>query len=188
MIRNFIVMGTNSQTAYRQCVEAGPGAKLDRILDIYRNEAGSASSLQFLDTTTNHQYTKWAQTLISQRREEKKISINYRTKEDTTRMPDPQAQRNRYKHNSGRACHWCGNSHKPQECPAYSKQCLNCGIMNHYARVCNKRRSPRSSPNMPSFNVKRPQSPRNNQFRYQNGSSINKLEPQFNQMTVNSKS
>ena len=24
--------------AYRQCVEAGPGAKLNRILDIYRNE------------------------------------------------------------------------------------------------------------------------------------------------------
>ena len=56
--------------------------------------------------------------------------------------------------------------------------------MNHYARVCNKRRSPRSSPNKSSFNVKRPQSPRNNQFRYQNGSNINKLEPQFNQMTV----
>ena len=39
MIQNFIVTGANSQTAYRQCVEAGPGAKLDRILDIYRNEA-----------------------------------------------------------------------------------------------------------------------------------------------------
>ena len=55
--------------------------------------------------------------------------------------------------------------------------------MNHYARVCNKR-SPRSSPNKPSFSVKRPQSPRSNQFRYQNSSSINKLEPEFNQMTV----
>ena len=27
MIRNFIVTGANSQTAYRQCVEAGPSAK-----------------------------------------------------------------------------------------------------------------------------------------------------------------
>ena len=56
--------------------------------------------------------------------------------------------------------------------------------MNHYARVCNKRRSPRSSPNKPSFSVKRPQSPRNNQFRHQNSSNINKLEPEFDQMTV----
>ena len=39
MIWNFIVTGANSQTAYRQCVEAGPDTKLDRILDIYRNEA-----------------------------------------------------------------------------------------------------------------------------------------------------
>ena len=39
MIQNFIVTGANSQMAYRQCVEVGPGAKLDRILDIYRNEA-----------------------------------------------------------------------------------------------------------------------------------------------------
>ena len=36
-IQNFIVTGANSQTAYRQCVEAGHGA--NRILDIYRNEA-----------------------------------------------------------------------------------------------------------------------------------------------------
>ena len=71
----------------------------------------------------------------------------------------PSSSENRYKHSGGRTCHWCGNSHKPQECPAYGKQCLNCGIMNHYARVCNKRRSPRSFPNKPSFSVKRPQSP-----------------------------
>ena len=25
--------------AYRQCVDVGPGEKMDRILDIYRNEA-----------------------------------------------------------------------------------------------------------------------------------------------------
>ena len=39
MIWNFIVTGANSQMAYRQCVKAGPGVKLVRILDIYRNEA-----------------------------------------------------------------------------------------------------------------------------------------------------
>ena len=56
--------------------------------------------------------------------------------------------------------------------------------MNHYARVWNKRRIPRSSPKKPSFSVKRPQSPRNNQFRHQNGSNINKIELEFDQMTV----
>ena len=37
--QNFIVIGANSQAAYRQCVEAGPNAKLERILEIYRNDA-----------------------------------------------------------------------------------------------------------------------------------------------------
>ena len=44
-----------------------------------------------------------------------------------------------------------------------------------------QKKKPRSSPNKPLFSLKRPQ---NNQFRYQNSSNINKLEPEFNQMTV----
>ena len=106
---------------------------------------------------------------------------NKRRHNQNTRPSSPE---NRYKHSGGRTCYWCGNSHKPQEFPAYGKQCLNCGIMNHYTRVCNKRRSPRSSPNKPSFSVKRSQSPWKNQFRHQNSSNINKLEPEFNQMRV----
>ena len=39
MIRNFIVTVQTPKKAYRQCVEAGPSGKLDRILDIYRNKA-----------------------------------------------------------------------------------------------------------------------------------------------------
>ena len=56
--------------------------------------------------------------------------------------------------------------------------------MNHFARVCSKRRSPRSSPNKSPSSVRRPQSPRNNQFGHQNGSRINKLEPELDQMTA----
>ena len=56
--------------------------------------------------------------------------------------------------------------------------------MNHFARVCNKRRSPRSSPNKSSISTRRPQSPWNNQFGHQNSSRINKLEPELDQMTV----
>ena len=38
VIRNFIVTGTHSQTVYRKCVEAGPDATLQKVLEIYRNE------------------------------------------------------------------------------------------------------------------------------------------------------
>ena len=83
--------------------------------------------------------------------------------------------------NSTRACRWCGNNHRPRECPAYGKPCLHCGIMNHFARVCNKRRSPRNSP---ISSPRRSQSPRNNQPRNQVGSNVNKLEPELEQMMV----
>ena len=79
---------------------------------------------------------------------------------------------------SGRACRWCGNSHKPRECPAYGKACLNCGIMNHFARVCNKRQSSRNSP---SSSPRRPQSPRNGSFRNYKSSNVNRLESDVDQ-------
>ena len=182
-IRNFIVTGANSQAAYRQCVEAGPNAKLERILEIYRNDAamhahfGSRNKGQ----PTVHQVT----TELNFPKEEGEEDIHkLHDKRRYSHNARPSSPENRYKHNSGRTCHWCGNSHKPQECKAYGKQCLNCGTMNHFARVCNKRRSPRSSPNKSPISTRRPQSPQNNQFGHQNGSRINKLEPELDQMTV----
>ena len=46
IIRNFIVTGANSETAYRRCVEAGPDASLERIIEIYRNEAAVQAHFQ----------------------------------------------------------------------------------------------------------------------------------------------
>ena len=182
-IRNFVVTGANSQAAYRQCVEAGPNAKLERILEIYRNDAavhahfGSRNKGQ----PTVHQVT----TELNFPKEEEEEDIHkLHDKRRYSHNARPSSPENRYKHNSGRTCHWCGNSHKPREYKAYGKQCLNCGIMNHFARVCNKRRSPRSSPNKSPISTRRPQSPRNNQFGHQNSSRINKLEPELDQMTV----
>ncbi|GBN29403.1 hypothetical protein AVEN_174595-1 [Araneus ventricosus] len=37
---------------------------------------------------------------------------------------------------SGRKCHYCGIHHVPGRCPAYGKECRNCGKRNHFARVC----------------------------------------------------
>ena len=112
MIRNFIVTGANSQKAYRQCVEARPGAKLDRILDIYRNEA--AVQAQFSSRHYNQPSVHQVSTDSNSPKEggEKDIHKLHdkRRYSQNTRTSSPE---NRYKHNSGRACHWCGNSHKP---------------------------------------------------------------------------
>ena len=46
-------------------------------------------------------------------------------------------------------CHFCGMSWTPEHrnrCPARGKKCNNCGIENHFAKVCRKPKDPNSYP------------------------------------------
>ena len=46
-------------------------------------------------------------------------------------------------------CHFCGSSWTPEhrnKCPARGKRCNNCGIENHFAKVCRKTKDPNSYP------------------------------------------
>ena len=46
-------------------------------------------------------------------------------------------------------CHFCGSSWTPEhrnKCPARGKRCNNCGIENHFAKVCRKPKDPNSYP------------------------------------------
>ena len=36
-------------------------------------------------------------------------------------------------------CNFCGLNHEQRRCPAYGKNCLNCGKKNHFASVCKSR-------------------------------------------------
>ena len=170
-IKNFIVTKANSNTAYRECVKAGPDATLDKILEIYRQDAAVDAHIrrQHSDSSTVHQVN--AELNFSREGEEDVHKLHKKRRyTQSSKSPTPEK---RYRGNTGRACHWCGNSHKPRECPAYGKECLNCGIKNHFARVCNKRKSPRNSPN------RSPNSARSSHFRNQRSSNVKKLEPDF---------
>ena len=75
--------GANSQTAYRQCVEAGPDATLQKVLKIYRNEAAVQAHFQ----TRQH-----SQSLVHQ------INAQYptlkeREEEDVHKLHNPQKRR-----------------------------------------------------------------------------------------------
>ena len=46
-------------------------------------------------------------------------------------------------------CHFCGMSWTPEHrnrCQARGKKCNNCGIENHFAKVCRKPKDPNSYP------------------------------------------
>ena len=179
VIRNFIVTGAHSQSAYRKCVEAGPDATLQKVLEIYRNEAAVQAHFQTRHNSQPvvHQISTQYPTLREEEEEDvhKLHNSQKRRYNQNAKAPTPEK---RSRISSGRACRWCGNSHKPRECPAYGKACLNCGIMNHFARVCNKRQSPRNSP---SSSPRRPQSPRNGSFRNYKSSNVNRLESDVDQ-------
>jgi len=38
-------------------------------------------------------------------------------------------------------CNRCGKSHKVRECPAYKKNCSNCGLLNHFKNKCRSGKS-----------------------------------------------
>ena len=157
IIRNFIVTGANSQTAYRKCVEAGPDATLQKVLKIYRNEVAVQAHFQtrYNSQLTVHQIN--AQYPPPEEEEEEDVhKLHNSQKRRYNQNAKAPTREKRSRVSTGRACRWCGNSHKRRECSAYGKACLHCGILNHFARVCNKRQSPRNSPNSSPKRLKSP--------------------------------
>ena len=94
------------------------GAKLDRILDIYRNEAAVQAhfSSRHNSQPSVHQVSTDSNSQKEGGEEDIHKLHDKRGHNQNTRSSSPE---NRYKHSGGRTCHWCGN--KPQECPACVK-------------------------------------------------------------------
>ena len=111
-IRNFIVTGANSQAAYRLCVEAGPNAKLERILEIYRKDA--AVHAHFGSRNKSQPTVHQVSTELTFSKEEGEEDIHkLHDKRRYSHNTKPSSPENRYRHNSSRTCHWCGNNYKP---------------------------------------------------------------------------
>ena len=49
-----------------------------------------------------------------------------------------------------RRCKFCGENHEwdKTSCPAYGKSCRNCGIQNHFAKVCQKKKRNGNTPSI----------------------------------------
>ena len=61
----------------------------------------------------------------------------------------PYSNMNSTVRNKPTTCHFCGlswTSEHRNKCPARRKQCINCGIENHFAKVCRKPKDPNSYP------------------------------------------
>ena len=129
IVKNFIVTNANSKTAYLEWIKAGPDATLDKTLEIYREDA--AVQAHFMRGYNNLSLVQKVNAELDSRGREEDVHKLHGKRTKPGKKP---------RGYTARTCHWCGSSHKPRECPAYGKECLNCGIKNHFARVCNKRK------------------------------------------------
>ena len=130
MIQNFIVTGINMCWSSTWC-------KTGQNPRYLQKQSSSAGSLQFQALEARvHQVTTDLNFPKEGGEEDIHKLHNKRRYSQNTRASSPE---NRYKHNSGRACHWCRNSYKP----AYGKTVFK--LQHHDS----KRSSPRSSPNKP---------------------------------------
>ena len=114
LIRNFIVRGANCQSAYRQCVAAGPNATLQKVIDIYRNEAAVQAHFQGRHNNQPTVHQLHTQHRLSNEEEEEDVhklhDSHKRRYNQSARSSTPEKK---IRPNSTRACRWCGNNHRP---------------------------------------------------------------------------
>ena len=114
IIRNFIVTGANSQTAYRQCVEAGPDATLQKVIEIYRNDSAVQAHFQTRHNSQSAVHQINAQYPSLREEEEQDLhKLHNSQKRRYNQSAKASTPEKRSKVSTGRVCHWYGNSHKP---------------------------------------------------------------------------
>lgn len=137
MVRNRIVCGITSQDARKKLLPVGDQLTMDKAIEM----------------VVTHESTK--QQLMTIQKDEAVETIKKRRLEkwEENRQSYPN-QANKKQNNKSQAqgkgeedtfdCSNCGHRHGKRACPAYSKQCLQCGKLNHFSKVCRSRRKTRT--------------------------------------------
>ena len=72
--------------------------------------------------------------MLVESRQLDKIKISKTVKENRTRTPMHQST-------PWQPCRYCGGTHQPRQCPAYSKACIECNKIGHFQKVCHSRKN-----------------------------------------------
>ncbi|KAK3892152.1 hypothetical protein Pcinc_003988 [Petrolisthes cinctipes] len=100
-----------------------------------------------LQLTYTYEGTKAQASQMKKREEEGtnlyKISTKYKQQQSNTWEKDRRQQEGDTTHKQARKCLGCTGSshlHGQEKCPAYGIICNHCGVMNHFATACSKKR------------------------------------------------
>ena len=95
------------------------------------------------DHITSEGVLAWAKRVEVQRAQAAALSTiiesrqfdKIKVKESRTKIPMHQSS------TTQQPCRYCGGTHPPRQCPAYSKMCIECNKIGHFLRVCQSRKS-----------------------------------------------
>ena len=157
LIRNSIVAGLSSTKAYQQCISKGSNLTLNECIRICQTEDATHRQVQALrpestdcnDSTPIHHITK-----LPQARPRTNFRARggyrgaYRGGRSSQRggMGGARPQRD-YRHSTETTCSYCSSwPHRAgEECRAIGQECLYCGRIGHFSKVCKQKLSHQQS-------------------------------------------
>ncbi|XP_036347585.1 uncharacterized protein LOC118756963 [Rhagoletis pomonella] len=130
MIRDNIVIGTNSQKLQKKLLET-ENLTLSRAIEIAR-------AAELVDKYTNEMQQQSKCTTVNAIRSHKQISQNSGARNTIENTKSLSKENVRVKHNSRQSanCKFCKGVHEFGKCPAFGKKCNNCGRLNHFSVAC----------------------------------------------------
>ena len=151
LIRNSIVAGLSSTKAYQQCISKGSNLTLNECIRICQTEDATRRQVQALrpestdcnDSTLIHHITELPQACPRPGfRGRGGYRGSYRGRRSSQRgsMGGAQPQRD-YRCSTETTCGYCGLwPHKAgEECKAVGQECLYCGRVGHFLKVCRQK-------------------------------------------------
>ena len=124
-LRDRIVFGTNSEAVREELLNVDGNLDLDKCIRIcQRHEATGHYLKELKPSETAHAVANSKPKALSSNN-----SQNSHSKQDNNSQS--QSSSTQIKN-----CKYCGGSHNRGKCPAFGKECKQCGKKNHFAKVC----------------------------------------------------
>ena len=124
LFRDRIVLGIQSQHTRKRLLQDRK-LTLKKCIDMYLSTEAASSQLKKIGQ--DHPSIETVRTVSQRSRKLQKNRI-------------PKIQKNPPNPRGRLTCQYCGTKHPAirEQCPAWGKSCLPCGVRNHFAQVCRK--------------------------------------------------
>ena len=153
LLRDIIVSGMNSKSAYIKCVDKGRELTYEEAVKIVRNEEDVRRQVEFTRPEfKNYKPTELQNSSTAVHQVEGQEEGEQSNAESVHRISYKNRSPKRYgqrQSNNSNGCQYCGyhRVHSRDQCYAKDKECSKCGKIGHFQRVCKSSRSPRKYEN-----------------------------------------